>query len=275
MIKFSDSHCHLDFKAFDHTRTQLLADCYRAGIHRIIIPSIGPDNWQQVLALDNSANSAKSHLPPIQQTCRLYACLGIHPWFLTKLTQEHLSDLSRLVEQHKHQIVAIGETGIDTLIAKKYNNLAQQQTFFNHQLMLAKQYNLPIIVHHRQSHHYILPMLKQAKLPNGGIIHAFSGSVEQAKAYVDLGFSLGIGGTISYARAVKTIKAVRTIPLAHLVLETDAPSMPLSGFQGQDNSPLQLIKVFNCLVKLRSESAADMASQLEHNVQRIFTLGDA
>ena len=286
MMKFTDSHCHLDFDEFAQQLPQLLAQCQLLGITKIVVPAVGPQNWQKVLDLASQQDLSSA------PGCRLYPCLGIHPWFLSHLTQRHLDALSCLVDsclvgscpvgscpvgscpvdKGHTQLVAIGETGIDCVIAKQQDNLAQQQTFFAFQLQLAKQHKLPIIVHHRQSHHYIVPMLKQAGLDHGGIIHAFSGSYQQAKAYVDLGFSLGIGGTISYARAVKTTKAVARLPLSSLVLETDAPSMPLSGAQGQANSPLQLVNVFQHLVALRPEPALDIANQLEANIARLFAL---
>ena len=113
-------------------------------------------------------------------------------------------------------------------------------------------------------------MLRQKQLTNGGIIHAFSGSYQQACQYIDLGFKLGIGGTITYPRAEKTLKAIKRVPLTSLVLETDAPAMPLYGFQGQDNSPLQLINVFQALTNIRLESSTEIAHALEENVKSVL-----
>ena len=113
-------------------------------------------------------------------------------------------------------------------------------------------------------------MLKKVNLTRAGIIHAFSGSYQQAKNYIDLGFKLGIGGTITYPRAEKTIKAIKRLPLDSLVLETDAPAMPLYGFQGQANSPLKLINVFESLVAIRQESAEAIAEQIEQNISQLF-----
>ena len=135
---------------------------------------------------------------------------------------------------------------------------------------MAKGYSLPIIVHHRRSHQDIVAMLRQKQLTNGGIIHAFSGSYQQACQYIDLGFKLGIGGTITYPRAEKTLKAIKRVPLTSLVLETDAPAMPLYGFQGQDNSPLQLINVFQALTNIRLESSTEIAHALEENVKSVL-----
>ena len=269
-MKFTDSHCHLDFAEFEQHLTTLLTNCVEQNIHRIIVPSIAPSNWQKVLLLTKKQPDKKTLLNQAQQPINLFAALGIHPWFLNNLNDHHLNQLSTQVKQHKQQIIAIGETGIDGKIAEQEDNLAKQLHFFDFQLTLAKQEKLPIIIHHRRSHQHILPLLKQYSLTKAGIIHAFSGSYQQAKQYIDLGYKLGIGGTITYPRAKKTINAIKRSPLSSLVLETDAPAMPLSGFQGEINSPLHIIEIFNTLVNIRSESAELIAEQLELNSETVF-----
>ncbi|PCI60683.1 MAG: hydrolase TatD [Gammaproteobacteria bacterium] len=261
-MKFTDSHCHLDFDEFKPDFQQLLTNCAAQGIHRCVIPSIDPNNWQAVLHLTQEKNIS----------IKLFAALGIHPWFLNDLSEQVLEQLTTIVQQQKHNIVAIGEAGIDGKIAEQQNNLAKQQHFFEYQLHLAKQEDLPIIVHHRRSHQHITPLLKQYSLANTGIIHAFSGSYQQAKQYIDLGYKLGIGGTITYPRAQKTIKAIKRLPLTSLVLETDAPAMPLNGFQGEVNTPLQIIKVFNTLVAIRTEATDKIAEQIEININDVLKL---
>lgn len=261
----TDSHCHIDFDNFSDELELLLKQCYLAGIHRMVIPAVSPANWNKVLQL----RLIKSALPS-EATCQLFSCLGIHPWFLNDLTETDLNNLSEKIANNHKSIVAIGETGIDQVIAQTQNNLTKQITFFEHHLSLAKQHNLPVIAHHRRSHDKIIPLLKKAKLSAGGVIHAFSGSYQQAKAYIDLGFKLGIGGTITYERAQKTIDAIKKLPIESLLLETDAPSMPLNGFQGEDNSPLRLINILECLAKIRPESIEEIAQKIERNAQALF-----
>ena len=271
-MKFTDSHCHLDDEKFNATLPQLLNDCAQASIERIIIPSIAPTNFNQVLTLAKH-NNAK----PI----KLFAALGIHPWFLDDLSQHHLDELTLLVAQEKDNIIAVGEIGIDGAISKRAanpeENLQKQQHFFDYQLALAKQENLPVIIHHRQSHQYIVPLLKRHKLSKTGVIHGFSGSYQQAKDYIDLGFKLGIGSTITYSRAKKTINAIKRLPLNSLVLETDAPSMPLSievlNEQQAHNTPLNLLKIFHCLVQIREENQEQIAKQIEININDVFFTG--
>lgn len=117
------------------------------------------------------------------------------------MNDDTYQQLDAIVEQNHTSLSAIGECGIDGTIAEQHDNMAAQITAFNHQLALAKSYDLPVIVHHRKSHQQVTSLLKQAQLSKGGIVHAFSGSYQQAKAYLDMGFKLGIGGTITYERA--------------------------------------------------------------------------
>ncbi len=267
MTTFTDSHCHLDFPEFTLDLKSILKQCFQQKINRIIIPSVEPKNWLRVLKLININQ-------PIEYRIKLFVGLGIHPWFLTNLDNNHLDLLAKKVSQYRRNIIAIGESGIDNVIAKQQNNfqksIIKQQHFFDFQVDLAKQYQLPIIVHHRQSHHYIIPILKHHKLASSGVIHAFSGSYQQAKAYLDLGFKLGVGGTITYPRAIKTINTFKKVPLSSLVLETDAPAMPIKGEQGTHNSPINLIAIFNQLATVRNESNELIALQLEKNIDELF-----
>ena len=287
MMQFTDSHCHLDFTEFQHKLPQLLTQCQQHNINRIIVPAVNPEHWQRVLSLPTLTNNS---------TVSISCSLGIHPWFVilqdNSLSNEptknidpvfHEQQLKKAILQQSNinfynNIVAIGECGIDVFKAKKNTeseqalteNLNLQQAFFEMQLQIAKQNNLPVIIHHCQSHHLILPLLKKSKLSQAGVIHAFSGSYQQAKAYVDLGFKLGIGGTITYVRSKKTIDAVKRLPLTSLLLETDAPAMPPFGQQGLINTPLNLLTIFKALSTIRDEPEAIIAKQIEDNVETLF-----
>jgi len=277
MMQFTDSHCHLDFTEFNSDLPALLQQCLAQNIHRIIVPAVNPEHWQRVLTLADEKASKVN----------IACALGFHPWFLIlqdKLYPKNLSltfqeqQLRQAIAKNHNKIIAIGECGIDVFKAKKnttdeqkFNeNIKLQQAFFDMQLIIAKENKLPVIVHHCQSHQLILPLLKQHKLEKAGVIHAFSGSYQQAKDYIDLGFKLGIGGTITYPRAKKTINAIKRLPLPSLLLETDAPAMPPFGQQGMINSPLNLIKVFQALILIRDEPEEFIAKQLEVNVEQLF-----
>lgn len=267
-MKFTDSHCHLDFSEFtvsEHFFTALLAQCSSQNIHQIIVPSVSPSNWKTVLDLSKS---------PTQHTIRIHAGLGIHPWYLChnnkQLTAHSLTKLAEICHQNKEVLCAIGETGIDSIIAQQHDNLYQQIEFFSFQLTLANQLNKPVIIHHRKSHQHIIPLIKRHKPNKQGVLHAFSGSYQEAKQYLDLGFKLGVGGTITYPRAKKTIETIKKLPLESIILETDAPSMPLNGYQGENNSPLRVIDVFHALCSFRPEKKDQIAETIEDNVHQLF-----
>jgi TatD DNase family protein len=162
---------------------------------------------------------------------------------------------------------AIGETGLDELITTPRSFL---ETLLIWHLQLAIEFNKPVILHSVRAHHYLLPILREYRPSHGGVIHAFSGSYETAKQYWDLGFYLGIGGTITYDRAAKTRAAVQRMPLESILLETDAPDMPLQGFQGQRNSPEKVIEVAQCLAELCGQAFEQVAQQTFSNTTQLF-----
>lgn len=284
-MQFTDSHCHLDFTEFSSQISTLLQQCYAQNIHRIIVPGVNPEHWQRMLSLAEHSNIKPNK--KLNSNVHIACALGIHPWFLilddnsnAKNTDLNFQaqQLTQAIIKNRNKIVALGECGIDVFKAKKNTDNEQgfdqcirvQQAFFDMQLHIAKQNSLPVIVHHCQSHHLILPLLKQHNLDKAGVIHAFSGSYQQAKDYIDLGFKLGIGGTITYPRAKKTLNAIKRLPLSSLLLETDAPAMPLSDQQGMINSPLNVVPIFQALAVIRNESEEFIAEQIEINVEQLF-----
>jgi len=259
-LSLSDSHCHLDFDELSTQLDSLLNACKHKSINRLIVPAIAPSNWQAVLDICQHS------------TINIHPCLGVHPWFLDDLDLSCIEDLKSELIKNKARVIAVGEAGIDGTIAKEKNNIDKQIDFFEAQLAVADLLSLPIIVHHRRSHQEVVSCLKKYKLSRAGIIHAFSGSYQQAKQYLDLGFKLGIGGTITYPRAAKTIKTVSKLPLDSIVLETDAPAMPLYGYQGTTNTPERISDVLETLTTIRSESKEELAFAIEANLnQCLFT----
>lgn len=252
-----DSHCHLDFACFDDDRQSILAQCRLSHISKIVIPGTQATSWPQLISL-------------CQSSSQLVFALGLHPYFLQDDHEQDFVLLEELLTRHRGDVVAVGEMGLDNSLQHK---AGLQEDVFNQQLSLANTYQLPIIVHHRRSHNQLIRLLK-AKLPSkGGIVHAFSGSLFEAQTYIDMGFKLGVGGTITYARAAKTRDVIRQVPLSSLVLETDAPDMPLQGKQGQRNSPLNLPLVLMALQDLRRESKAEVAQVCRQNTLDILEMG--
>ena len=245
-----DSHCHLDFSCFDHDRIEILDSCKSLGIETIVIPGTEASQWQKQIKLCH-------HYP------QLRFALGLHPYFLNRFEPVHLVKLSHLLNQYKNEVLALGEIGLDAHIDVDWDLQIQ---IFERQLSIAEEHMLPVILHHRTSHNELIRILKAKKLSTGGIVHAFSGSLQEAQTYIDLGFKIGVGGIITYFRANKTRQTISQLPLSSLVLETDAPDMPLKGKQGQRNTPEFLPAIFECLVALRKETRHEILQTCAYNV---------
>lgn len=258
---FFDTHCHLDFSVFDHDRDSILQQCALKGIHTLCIPSVHFNDTHRVIAL------AHSPAPVL-----LVYGLGLHPCFIQRHEKNHLDALEKQLNNRDTSMVAIGEIGLDFAFSTDKFARDKQLEFFDAQLQLARAYQYPVIIHARKTHDLILKHFKAAPLLQGGIVHAFSGSEQQAYQYIEQGFKLGFGGGVTYERARRTRHLATVLPLESLVLETDAPDMPLSGFQGKPNTPLQLPVIARTIARLRGETPERITEQTTCNAQQLFTL---
>jgi TatD DNase family protein len=247
-----DSHCHLDFPIFDLDRQLILDGCKALGINKLIIPGTQASGWAGQVTL-------------AQQYPQLSNAFGLHPYFLNAFDVKHIANLDEYLTRHKAQVVALGEVGLDLVVNVDWQ---LQLWVFKQQVELAKVHSLPLILHHRKSHNQLIKTLKEQQFTGGGIVHAFSGSLQQAQSYIELGFKIGVGGGITYSRANKTRLAISQLPLSSLVLETDAPDMPLMGKQGQRNTPENLPDILFALCQLRTESKAQVRDACRHNVEQ-------
>ncbi|MBW3694222.1 TatD family deoxyribonuclease [Vibrio sp. T187] len=253
-VPLFDTHCHFDFEAFPQGAEQYIEEAKLAGVEKLLLPAIGASNWQQVMAIGNTHPN-------------VYFALGVHPYFLNDYSFDSLEVLEAHLKVNPTRCVAVGECGLDFAIDV---DQSKQEAFFVQQLELAKQYQLPIILHERKSHNRLIQLLKQHRFENGGVIHGFSGSEQQAKEWIKLGFYIGVGGTITYPRARKTRQTIAQLPLNTLVLETDAPDMPFYGQQGNVNHSKYLLTLINELSLLRKDSKQTIASQLWENSHKLF-----
>lgn len=255
---FIDSHCHLDFCCFSDQLAALLEQLSESKITKLVIPGTQASRW------DNIVHLSACHSP-------LYYALGIHPHCLTSFKPQDLAQLTMKLSTRSKKCIALGEIGLDKFAVA---DEALQESVFLEQLAIAEQFELPIILHCVKKQGRVLTLLKQQKFSRGGVYHAFSGSVEVAKEFIKLGFKLGVGGLITYPNATKTRETIAQLPLASLVLETDAPDMALYQQVDTINTPLNIITIFNVLSELRNESKAQLATQLYTNVCNIFPLSD-
>lgn len=253
--RFIDTHCHFDFPPFTGNEAHSIEQAARVGVEAIIVPAIEAARFDRVIAL--------AHTHPA-----LYAALGLHPIVIEKHHDDHLDRLEEKIVTAGDKLVAIGEIGLD--LYREDPHFDRQQTILDAQLKLAKRHDLPVILHSRRTHDKLAMHLKRHDLPRTGVIHGFSGSLQQAQRFIAAGYKIGVGGTITYPRASKTREVMSQLPLSSLLLETDAPDMPLNGFQGQPNRPEQVARVFATLCELRDEPADVMADALLNTTRELF-----
>lgn len=254
---FIDTHCHFDFPPFCGDEVASIQRAADAGVGKIIVPATESANFSRVQAL-------AEQFPP------LFAALGLHPIVIERHTGHCLEQLQQILDKRPQKVVAVGEIGLD--LYRDDPQFARQEFLLEAQLKLAKRYDLPVILHSRRTHDTLAMHLKRQKLPRTGVVHGFSGSLQQAERFVQLGYKIGVGGTITYPRASKTRDVMARLPLGALLLETDAPDMPLNGFQGQPNRPEQAVRVFEVLCELRPEPEEVIADALYRNTTTLFHL---
>ncbi len=245
---FIDTHCHLDAAEFGDQQTDIVRDAAAAGVSRLVIPSVERANFDTVRALcQRFPNCAPAY--------------GIHPMYTDTAVPQDLDVLREFLSQH--QPVAIGEIGLDFFI--KHYDQTRQEHFFVEQLKLAREFNLPVLLHIRRAQDTILKHLRQIKV-RGGIAHAFNGSRQQADEFIKLGFKLGFGGAMTYPRATKLRELAATLPLESIVLETDAPDIAPDFLErGLPNEPKYLPRIAQTLAELRGVSVEEVAEATTAN----------
>lgn len=257
-----DTHCHLDANEFDPDRDIEAQAALDAGVGAIVIPAVHRVNFQTVIDLS------------LRYTYCAYA-LGIHPMYVDKSDEADLTLLETLLEQQMQTgkpPVAVGEIGLDYFAERsgvEYDR-ARQEHFFVAQLKLAKQFDLPVILHVRRSVDEILKQLRRIKV-KGGIAHAFNGSRQQADILIDLGFKLGFGGAMTYSRSLHIRELAATLPLEAIVLETDAPDIPPEWIKNRGrNSPKELAYIAKILSEIRGVNVRQVTEITTKNAREIL-----
>ncbi len=263
-----DTHCHLDAAEFEADRDAVRAQARAQGVGLCVYPAV------DVNTLDVVRTLAHRHAD-------VYA-LGIHPLYTPQASVNDLDQLALAVQAHRAdpRLVAVGEIGLDGFVPGL--DMARQVHFFRAQLELARAQELPVILHVRRSAEQVLQHLRQVRV-RGGIAHAFNGSLQQARAFIELGFVLGFGGALTYERATRLRELARELPLDALVVETDAPDIPpqwlyttaAARAEGQAqgrNSPAELPRIATLLATLRAVDPLTLAQQTTDNARRALGL---
>ena len=265
-----DTHTHFDVPDFDQDREQLAYEAKEKGVEHLILIGFLHSRFNDLIQAHQFINqldhAPKSHLAP-----------GLHPFYIEEHRIEHLYALEHILQQH--ECIAIGEIGLDTFLKqhKALDMVQKQKDFFISQIELAKQFKKPILLHIRKSHADVLSILKQQKFQYGGIAHAFSGGIEEAKAFIKLGFKIGITGQITNPNAKKLQQVVQAIGADHVVLETDCPDMtPLccqtSTEHRTRNTPVNLPYVLDGLAKCLKMNRTQLAEKVWTNTLQALHL---
>ena len=255
MASLVDTHCHIDFDVFQEGRPALLARCRERGLAAIVVPGGSRRHWarlERVVASDPA----------------LYGAYGLHPCFLDEHSPEDLGLLPDYLKTKR--AVAVGEIGLDYFDSGA--DREQQTCYFREQLRIAQSLQLPVLLHVRKAHDQVLKLLREIKPERGGVVHAFSGSLQQAQTYSGLGFKLGIGGAATYDRARRLQKVISDMPLDALVLETDAPDMPPSFARERPNSPENLFRIAEMVAEVKGIPCRDLCEATTRNAISLFGL---
>lgn len=264
MIRYTDTHCHIDFNRFDEDREQTLKRAWKAGLVWILNPAIDLPTGQAAIDL------AKRY------PGRISASVGIHPNFGEPWTAEILPTLREQAAQPG--VVAIGEIGLDYY--RQHTPFDQQRMMFREQLKLAEELNLPVIIHNRDASHDVMAILTEwhAGLTRAGhplkdrpgVLHSFSADLETGLAAIAMNFDLGITGPVTFTNAPDRKAIVRNLPLDHLLLETDSPYLTPHPHRGKRNEPAYIPLIAEEIARLHNTTPKDIADITYTNAQRLF-----
>lgn len=250
-----DTHAHYDDEAFDEDREALLNSMKEGGVGRIVNIGANMETSRRTVELTGQYDF-------------MYGAVGVHPSDTGDMTQDDIETLRRWSGEPK--ILAIGEIGLDYHYPEPSRET--QKNWFIRQLMLAREENLPVVIHSRDAAADTLEILKEYGRGLGGVIHCFSYTKEMAAEYVKLGYYIGIGGVVTFKNARKLAEAVEVIPLERLVLETDCPYLSPEPYRGTRNSSLNLTYVAQTLAQLKGVSYDEIIKQTEQNAQEMYRI---
>ena len=247
-----DTHCHLDAAEFDADREAVHAAARAAGVETIVVPAV------EVSAFARTRETVSRYPGCV-------AAYGIHPLYVMQAAGDDLAALRQWLLAERP--VAVGEIGLDLYVADI--DPARQEHFFVEQLRLARDFDLPVLLHVRRAVDAVLKQLRRFKV-RGGIAHAFSGSRQQADEFIKLGFALGFGGAMTYAGSTRIRELARHLPLEAIVLETDAPDIPPAWLNGSRNTPAELPRIAAVLAELRELPVAELVQRTAANARAVL-----
>lgn len=253
-MKLIDSHCHMTDRAFKLDRSFIIEDLSNFGVDKIVLPAVNlKDSYKTVkLARDYE---------------KVFAQVGFHPEDADSFKEEDLEELKKLAKEEK--VVAIGEIGLDYYW--RDDNKQKQKEVFIKQLNLAREINLPVTIHSRNSTEDVLKILKEYRDLKVQI-HCFSDNLDVMWQYIDLGFYISIGGVVTYPKAENEKASARAVPLDRLMLETDGPYLTPEPYRGLRNDPRKIVEVARKIAELKSMKLSKLAKATSKNAERFFNI---
>ena len=254
----TDTHVHVNLDSYDGDREAVIARAEAAGVVLMVNVGFTLETSRESVALAESHGS-------------IYASVGLHPHDAADATDALLDDLTALARHPR--VVAIGETGLDY-----YRDLSPrdaQEAAFRSQIRLAKELELPLIVHNRDALSDVLRIIDDEGPPtSGGVMHCFPGDAEYAREVIARGFYVGVGGPVTYSKRGRLRNVVESVPLNRLLIETDAPWLPPAPHRGKRNEPAYVALVANAVAEIRGIALPDLARATTGNALRLFRVAD-
>lgn len=251
-----DTHCHLDMEAYRSDLDTVIDTAARHGVRRIITIGIDSPSSQRAVAL-------------AEQYANIYATIGFHPHDAAQATAQALDQLA-ILARHR-SVVGFGEIGLDYV--KNYAPREVQLKAFDQQLALARDLDLPVVIHDREAHDDTRALLRSAgPLPRGGVMHCFSGDSQLAEEMIDLGLHLSIPGVATFAKAQTLHEVIRAVDLRFLLLETDGPFLAPVPYRGKRNEPKLLLYTAQMVADIKQLPLEAVAEATTANAVRLFQL---
>jgi TatD DNase family protein len=256
---FTDSHAHIDYDSYDPDRDEMLQRCKEANVGKIFNISLGPEKskWERALTL-------------FQNEDHISVALGIHPHDASKADFESIPNLKKLLKNKK--VKAVGEIGLDFFY--NYSPRETQIKIFEELLDVALEFKLPVSIHSRDAFEDTYKATSKRNLFKkvGAVLHCFTGTVEEAKKFLEIGAYISFSGIITFKKAVELREVVKTVPLERLLIETDAPFLTPEPYRGKRNEPAFVVRVAETVASVKGITIDEVARATSQNAEKLFRL---
>lgn len=253
-----DTHAHYDDKRFDEDRDEILSSMPKNGVGLILNPGC-------------DIETSKKAIEYAEKYSHVYAAVGIHPEYIEEIELDStIKELKTLALSSK-RIKAIGEIGLDYYWIKEPELRAKQAELLRRQLALAKELDMPVIIHDREAHADTLKIVEEFPEVKG-VFHCYSGSTEMAQRLISLGYLISFTGVITYKNAKKAVEVVENIPLDKLMIETDSPYMSPEPFRGKRNSSLYVYRMAEAIADIKNIPLDEVINQTTENGKKLFNI---